>query len=139
MLLSRFSGVEHIWTLLFYRCLNSFERKLKLLFCKISFPLYANVGIGKANVSQKGLIVFADPWFLVMTCYIVPIHSIIVELIEDSQAILGSAALNSLAIVRLRFADTKTHITQYRMNSHKMNQDAYIALSFNITFKNLDY
>lgn len=40
-----------------------------------------------------------------MTRHVVPVDSVVVELIEDREAILGSAALNGLTIVRLWPAD----------------------------------
>lgn len=74
-----------------------------------------------------------------MTCHVVPVHSIIVELIKDSQAILGSAALNGLAIVRLRLADTKRKKNiQYKTNILDEESRYIIALSRVISYIRLE-
>jgi len=70
--------------------------------------LHADVRIGEANVSQQGFILLAHPWLFVMTSHVVPVHAVVVELIEDGQTVLGRAALNGLAIIGLRFADAET-------------------------------
>jgi len=119
ILFSRFTGMSHKCA---FECCNfigvlkSIQMKIKLSFLKVLFSLHTDIRIGEANVSQKRLIVLADPWFLVMTRHIVPVHPIVVELIEDRKAIFGSATLNSLTIVGLRFTDTKktAHIAQNR-------------------------
>lgn len=96
--------------------------KVKLPFLKAFFrPLHADVRIGEAHVFQKRLVVLADPGFFVMARYVVPVHSVIVELIKDRQAILRSATLDGLAIVRLRFANAEqnTYIIQYLYDESK--------------------
>jgi len=110
ILFSRFTGMSHKCA---FECCNfigvlkSIQMKIKLSFLKVLFSLHTDIRIGEANVSQKRLVVLADPWFLVMTRHIVPVHPIVVELIEDRKAIFGSAALNGLTIVGLRFTNTK--------------------------------
>jgi len=85
--------------------------------------LHADVRIGEANVSQQGFILLAHPWLFVMTSHVVPVHAVVVELIEDGQTVLGRAALNGLAIIGLRLADAETietYMYTIRRNVHFM-------------------
>lgn len=69
-----------------------------------------------------------------MAGHIVPVHSVIVKLIEDRQTILRRTALSGFAIVRLWFADTKTktHVLFFKETALipiiKMNQCTRIII-----------
>lgn len=81
------------------------KTKIKLSFLEVFLSLQTNIGIGEANISQERLIVLANPWFFVMTRHVVPVHSVVVELIENRKTIFRSTSLNGLTIVRLWLAN----------------------------------
>jgi len=88
--------------------------------------LHADVRIVEANISQQGFILLAHPRLFVMTSHVVPVHAIIVELIEDGQTVLGRAALNGLAIIGLRLADAGTiEIHDTRTEERSFHENAF--------------
>lgn len=109
------------------------KTKIKLSFLEVFLSLQTNIGIGEANISQERLIVLANPWFFVMTRHVVPVHSVVVELIENRKTIFRSTSLNGLTIVRLWLANAKQNV---RIVQNKTIQGAFITMlsSFYVTY-----
>lgn len=80
------------------------ERGLRL---QTSFYyLNAQLRIGVTDIFQESIILFAHERFLVMTGNIMPVNTIVVELIQKSQAVFGSTILFVFTVIGLRKADT---------------------------------
>lgn len=63
------------------------------------------VGVGVTGILQQGVVLLAHPRLAVVAGHIVPVHAIIVEVIEDGQARLLGAALLQLSVVGLGQTD----------------------------------
>lgn len=70
------------------------------------FLLDINVGVGEASELEKFIRVFTHPRFDVVTGNIVPLDSVIVEVVEDGDARLVSAVLTELTVVGLSLSAT---------------------------------
>lgn len=72
------------------------------------FPgfLNAQVGICVADVLQEGVVLLADEGLLVMAGNIVPVDTVIVELVQQGQAVLRGAVLLEFTVVGLGQADS---------------------------------
>lgn len=67
----------------------------------IEMCLDSEVAVCVSDVFQKSIVLFANEWFLVMTSNIVPIYSIVVELIQKGQTVLMSTTLFVFTVVWL--------------------------------------
>lgn len=83
---------------------NARERGLRLQ--TIFYYLNAQLRIGVTDIFQESIILFAHERFLVMTGNIMPVNTIVVELIQKSQAVFGSTILFVFTVIGLRKADT---------------------------------
>lgn len=68
-------------------------------------PLNANIWVGVAHVLQQRIVLLAHERLAVVAGHVVPVHAIVVEVVQHGQAVLVGAALLQLTIVRLRLAD----------------------------------
>lgn len=66
-----------------------------------------NVGICEAHIVDQRLALFTHPRLLVVASNIVPVDSILVEVVEDSQAVLRSSTLDEFTVVRLGLVDSR--------------------------------
>lgn len=64
-----------------------------------------NVWVCVSNIFQQCIILFAYEWLAMMAGDIVPVHAIIVEIVEHGQTIFVSTALLEFPIVWLRLID----------------------------------
>lgn len=67
--------------------------------------LYWQVWIGVSDVFQQVFVFFANPRLDVVTGYVVPVDAVVVELVQNSQAVLWCSPLDQFAVVGLRLAD----------------------------------
>lgn len=65
-----------------------------------------NVGICETHIVEERLTLFAHPRFLVMASNVVPVDSILVEVVQDSQAVLRGTTLDEFSVVRLGLVDS---------------------------------
>lgn len=68
--------------------------------------LDAQIGVRVAHVLQKGIVLLTDPRFLVVACDIMPMDSVVVEVVEHGQACLLGSSLLQFAVVGLGLADS---------------------------------
>lgn len=68
--------------------------------------LDSDVGAYEADVLQEGIVLLADPGLLVVAGDVVPVDAVVVELVENGQAVLGGAVLEGFSVVGLGFANT---------------------------------
>lgn len=74
----------------------------------LGFDSDSQIGVGVPDISQESFRIFTNDGLAVMARDIVPVHTIAVEIVENSQARLRCAALEEFPVVRLRFVDSKT-------------------------------
>lgn len=58
-----------------------------------------------ASVLEESVVLFAHPRFDVVAGNVVPVNSVVVEVVEYCQAVFGGTTLLCFTVVRLRFAD----------------------------------
>jgi len=60
------------------------------------------VPVGSNDELEEGLVILADVWLLVVAGDVMPLDAILVEIVEHSQAGLGSLVDPELCVIRLR-------------------------------------
>lgn len=56
----------------------------------------SEVGVGVAHVFEQGVVLFADEGFAVVAGHIMPVHAIVVEVVQDRHAVLCGTSLVEL-------------------------------------------
>ena len=74
----------------------------------ISLSLDAQVRVAVLDVLQQGVVLLAHPRLHVMAGDVMPVDTVVVEVVQDGQTVLGGTALDQLAVVRLRLTDAAT-------------------------------
>lgn len=59
----------------------------------------SEVGVGVSHVFQEGIVFLADEGLAVMAGHVVPVHAIVVEVVQDGHAVLSSASLDQLLLI----------------------------------------
>lgn len=80
-------------------------------FSSLSLPadlkcdLDAQIGICVAHVLQQSIVLLADEGLLVVAGHVVPVDTVVVELVQQGQAVLGCAVLLELTVIGLGQTD----------------------------------
>lgn len=59
----------------------------------------SEVRVGVAHVFEEGVVLFADERLPVVAGHVVPVHSVVVEVVQDGHAVLGCSALDELLLI----------------------------------------
>lgn len=53
----------------------------------------SKVGIGVAHVFEQGVVLLADEGLAVVAGHVMPVHAVVVEVVQDGHAVLRSTSL----------------------------------------------
>lgn len=71
--------------------------------CKTN--LNTEIGVGVTHILQESIVLLAHERLAVMAGHIMPVHTIIVEVVQHGKTVLVGTALLELTVVWLRFAN----------------------------------
>lgn len=68
---------------------------------RVAFPSDTQLGVGVTNVLKESIVLLTDEGLFMVTGNIVPVDTVVIELIEEGQAVLGGSILLEFTVVGL--------------------------------------